>query len=83
MEAMKFYVNDTTGEIFESESIKSTIKGAWRDARAMYKESNDKERYQEVRLSVYESVDGCVGEYLGIMLVVYGKKGLFFTGSYR
>lgn len=80
---MKFYVNDNTEEMFESTSIKCALKSAQRDVRIMYKESGDKERYKEIRLAVYESIDGCIGEYLGIMLVVYGKQGYFFTGSYR
>ena len=83
MEAMKFYVNDNTEEILESTSIKCAIKSAQRDVRTMYKKSNDKDRYKEMRLTVYESVDGCFGKYLGIVLVVYGKQGYFFTGSYR
>lgn len=83
MDNMKFYVNDTTDEIFESSSIRSALKSAQRDVRKMYKENSDKDRYKEMRLSVYGSIDGCIGKYLGILLVVYGKKGFFFTGSYR
>lgn len=80
---MKFYVNDTTGEITETNCIRAELDFAKHCVRREYKLSDDKPRYVEHRLSVYESVDGCIGKYLGILLVVYGEKGYFFTGSYR